>query len=218
MQYLCPSCRSNLSANSMAIACANLTAQESVGHECTEMASKGSYSCIITSKPDNMIRIMYKNFSSLSLFAMGPMHHKKIYQLNKLMSNYGVDFLAGYETHTDWRFINEEDNKYCNLFGNGLLTRGVCASNINDRKVRHNQWGGTCISAVGQISAFVTEVEVDSTGLGRWSWMYVGGGGKQTHVILAYQPCNPKRRTTRGETVWDQHTRYFEVRGEVRDP
>jgi hypothetical protein len=28
----------------------------------------------------------------------------------------------------------------------------------------------------------------------------------------------PKRRTTRGETMWDQHTQYFDVRGEVRDP
>jgi hypothetical protein len=156
---------------------------------------------------------MYKNFSSLSLFAVGPMLHKKIRQLNKLMSDYGVDFLAGCETRMDWRFITEEDNKYCNLFGNGLLTRGVCASNINDRKVKPDQWGGTCILAIGQISAFVTEVGVNPTGLGHWLWMYVGGGGKQIRVITAYQPCNPKRRTTRGETVWDQHTRYFEARG-----
>jgi hypothetical protein len=41
---------------------------------------------------------MYKNFSSLSLFAVGPMRHKKIRQLNKPMSDYGVDFLAGCET------------------------------------------------------------------------------------------------------------------------
>jgi hypothetical protein len=118
----------------------------------------------------------------------------------------------------DWRFITKEDNKYCNLFGNGLSTRGVCAFNINDGKVKRDQWGGTCILTVGQILAFVTEVGVDSTGLGHWSWMFVGGGGKQTCVILEYQPCYPKRRTTRGETVWDQHTRYFEARGKVRDP
>jgi hypothetical protein len=140
-QYLCPSCRSNLSASSVAIARANLAAQESVHQECTEMASKGPYGCIITSKPDNTIWIMYENFSSLSLFAVGPMRHTKIHQLNKLMSDYVVDFFAECETCTDWRFINEEDNKYCNLFGNGLPTRGVCASNINDGKVERNQWG-----------------------------------------------------------------------------
>jgi hypothetical protein len=69
-----------------------------------------------------------------------------------------------------------------------------------------------------QILASVTEVGVNSTGFGHWSWMYVGRGGKQSRVILAYQPCNPKRRTTRRETLWDQHTWYFEARGEVRDP
>jgi hypothetical protein len=42
----------------------------------------------------------------------------------------------------DWRFITEEDNKYCNLFGNGLPTRGVCASNINDRKVKRLYFSG----------------------------------------------------------------------------
>jgi hypothetical protein len=94
-QYLCPSCRSNPSASSVAIACANLAAQELVRQECAEMVSKGPYGCIITSKPDNTIWIMYKNFSSLSLFAVGLMRHKKIRQLNKLMSNHGVDFLAG---------------------------------------------------------------------------------------------------------------------------
>ncbi len=96
----------------MAIAHANLAAQELVCQEWTETASKGPYGCISTFKPDNTIQIMYENFSSLSLFALGLMHHKKIHQLNKLMSNYGVDFLAGCETQMDWRFITEEDNKY----------------------------------------------------------------------------------------------------------
>jgi hypothetical protein len=55
-------------------------------------------------------------------------------------------------------------------------------------------------------------------GLGRWSWIYVEGGGKSTRVIVAYQPCSPKNRRTMGETVWDQHLCYFKSRGESRDP
>ncbi len=137
-----------------------------------------------------------REFLQPQFVCRGSMRHKKIRQLNKLMSDYGVFFLARCETQTDWRFITEEDNKYCNLFGNGLPTRGMCVSNTNDGKVKRDQWGGTCISAVSQILAFVTEVGVNSTGLGHWSWMYVRGGGKQTRVMLAYQPCNPKRRTT----------------------
>ncbi len=144
--------------------------------------------------------------------------HTKIQQLNKLMADYGTNFLAGCETCTDWRFVSNKGDRFCNLFGNGLPSRGVCASNINDGKVKRDQWGGTCILSVGRISSFVTKVGVNTSGLGCWSWMYVGGGGKQTRVMSAYQPCNPKWRTTMGETVWDQHSRYFEARGEVQDP
>jgi hypothetical protein len=46
---------------------------------------------------------MYENFSSLSLFLTGPMHHKKIHQLYKLMSDYGVNILVGCKTQTYWR-------------------------------------------------------------------------------------------------------------------
>ncbi len=55
-------------------------------------------------------------------------------------------------------------------------------------------------------------------GLGRWLWIYVGGGGKLTRMIVAYQQCSLKIRRTMGETVWDQHLRYFESRGESQDP
>jgi hypothetical protein len=71
---------------------------------------------------------------------------------------------------------------------------------------------------LGRLSTFVSEVGTDDTGLGRWSWVYVGGGGKTTHLITAYQPCGTSRRATRGETVWDQHVRYFEASGKVRNP
>jgi hypothetical protein len=78
--------------------------------------------------------------------------------------------------------------------------------------------GCTCMSAVGLISSLVTKVGVDTSGLGCWSWMYVGGGGKQMRIVAVYQPCNPKQRTTVEETVWDQHSCYFEARGEIQDP
>ncbi len=45
----------------------------------------------------------------------------------------------------------------------------------------------------------------------------MGGGGKHTRIVTAYQPCKPGGKT-RGETVWDQHTRYYTARGEIRNP
>jgi hypothetical protein len=67
--------------------------------------------------------MMYKNFSSLSIFSDGPRKHKKIRQLNKLASDYGIDLLSGCETRTDWQFITNEESKFCNLFGDGHPTR-----------------------------------------------------------------------------------------------
>ena len=195
----------------------NREARESVQREYSSMESKGAYGNIPSINSDDSIRLMCENFSSLSVFSTGAMRHKKIQQINKLMADYGVDILAGCETRTDWRFVEAEEDKYCNLFGNGHPTMGVCGHNINDEKMKRDQWGGTCISAFGHLASFVTATGVNSMGLGRWSWIRVGGGGKTTLVITAYQPVRPNKNTC-GGTVWDQHVWYFEARGEIRNP
>ncbi len=62
----------------------------------------GKYGCIEHNKPNDVVQVMHKNFSSLGLFTEGPAWHKKVRQLNKLMADYGVDVLAGCESRTDW--------------------------------------------------------------------------------------------------------------------
>jgi hypothetical protein len=158
----------------------NKEARESVQREYSNMESKGAYGNIPIIKPDDSIRLLYESFSSLSMFSIGAMCHKKIQQINKLMADYGVDILVGCETRMDWRFVEPEEDRYCNLFGNGHPTRGVCGYNINNEKMKHDQWGGACISALGQLASFVTATGVDSMGLGQWSWIRVGGGSKTT--------------------------------------
>jgi hypothetical protein len=191
----------------------NMEARESVQREYSLMELKGAYGNIPVIKPDDSIRLMYENFSSLSVFSVGTMHHKKIWQINKLMADYGVNILAGCNTRTDCQFVESEEDKYCNLFGNGHPTRGVCGYNINNKKMKQDQWCGTCISAFGQLASFVTATGVDSMGLRWWSWLRVGGGGKTTRVIMAY-PVRPNKYT-RGGTGWDQHVWYFEAWGEI---
>jgi hypothetical protein len=196
----------------------NQQAKASVVSEYSRSVEGGTYGSIPKGKQNDSIRLMYENFSSLSLFADGLSKHKKIRHLNKLISEYGVDVMAGCETRTDWRFVTNEEDRFCNLFGNGQLARGSRAFNSNENKTRRDQWGGTCITAVGRAATFVSTTGEDETGLGRWAWLYMSGGGKATRVIVAYQPCQPKRRNTMGETVWDQHVRYHESQGEVRNP
>ena len=59
------------------IAPANLSAQESIHREYTAVRDTGTYGNILITKPDNVIRILYENFSSLSLFTVGPGHHRR---------------------------------------------------------------------------------------------------------------------------------------------
>ena len=209
--------KTRLNASALDISRATLSARDSVRTEYENLVGSGVYGKMPHHKPDDVIRVMYENYSSLSLFSQGDTRHKKIRQINKLARDYGVDILAGCETRTDWRFVSTEEDKFHNLFLPGQQKLGVAAHNINDEKMKRDQWGGTCITTVGRLTSFVLDSGKDDAGLGRWAWMRLGGGGKHTRVVTAYQPCNPKRRT-RGETVWDQHVRYFESRGEIRNP
>ncbi len=113
-----------------------------VWQEYASSEAKGAYGGILSDKPDNVVRMMYKNFSSLSIFADGPQNHKKIRQLNKLASDHGVDLLSRCKTRTDCHFVTNEESKFCNLFGNGQPTRGSRAFNTNDGKIKQDQWGG----------------------------------------------------------------------------
>jgi hypothetical protein len=197
---------------------ANLQARASVFHRYAASETNGGYGRIAQEKPDDVVRVMYKNFSSLGLFTGGPLQHRKVRQLNKLLSGYGVNVLAGCETRTGWRFVTIEEDRFCNLFSNGQPTQGSHSFNTNDQKIKRVQWGGTCITTAGRFSSFLKEVGTDSFELGRWSWVYAGGGSKSTRIIVVYQPWGTRKRKTMGEMMWDQHLQYFEARGEIRDP
>jgi hypothetical protein len=172
--------KSALKSTALEIAQVNQGAQEAVQQEYAAMEERGVYMQVNCDKPDNVVWVMCKNFSSLSLFAVGNMRHKKIPQINKLMSDYGIDILAGCKTRTDFWFVTEEDNKFCNLFGRGQPTKGVVAQNLNGEKIRRDQWGGTCMVAVGRISSFVKGTGTNTTGLGRWCRLYIGGCSRTT--------------------------------------
>jgi hypothetical protein len=170
---------------------ANHAARESVRWKYKVMEASGVYGRIESDKPNNVIRLMYEKFSSLSLFAEGNTRHKKIRQINKLMQDYGVDILAGCKTRTDWQYVTSEEDKLHNLFCRGKRTQGVAAHDTNDGKIRRDQIGGTCMTRVGRLGSSVIDSGSDLTGLGRWCWIQIGGGGKNTRVVTAYQPMNP---------------------------
>jgi hypothetical protein len=103
VQTCLPKKRINL-PHSVSIAQANLQAQASVFHKYAALETNGGYGWKARDKPDDVVRVMYKNLSSLSLFTESPLQHRRVQQLNKLMSDYGIDVLADCKTRTDWCF------------------------------------------------------------------------------------------------------------------
>ena len=91
----CTACIKCPTTNSVTTARANLVAQASVHRECAAKEATGVYGQVSCDKPDDVVRIMYENFSSLSIFTLSPVRHKKVWQLNKLMPDYSMDLLAG---------------------------------------------------------------------------------------------------------------------------
>jgi hypothetical protein len=98
--------------------------------------------------------------------------------------------MAGCETQVDWRFTTLGSNGFDTLFAQELPRRGICTNDINEY-ILQDQWGGTCVLSVGHLSLMVLATGADSTGLGRWSWIHIGGGGKTTCILVAYRPCQP---------------------------
>jgi hypothetical protein len=85
----------------IAVTQANQQARAAVQQEYVLVQKASKYGHIERIRLDDVVQVMYKNFSSLELFMEGPARHKKVRRLNKLMADYGVDVLAGCETQTD---------------------------------------------------------------------------------------------------------------------
>lgn len=171
----------------------------------------GQYGHAPKEKDDDLIRIYFENFNSLSLFSTGKSQRRKMRRLNQILKEYRADCMAGVELCTDWRFV-EHNQRFLELFGKGTQVRGIASNNVTDRKINRDQHGGTSILALDRFASFVQEVGYDETG-----WIKVGGGGKVTKIFSLYQPCDPGNNTA-GLTVWDQQRLFFETKGDGRSP
>ena len=70
---------------------------------------------------------------------------------------------------------------------------------------------------MGRVAAFVKDTPKDPSNLGRFCSMLLAGGGKKTQIVIIYVPGDPGRNS-KGETVWDQHSRVWEKKGDLRSP
>ena len=94
--------------------------------------------------------------------------------------------------------------------------KGITGHNIHET-ICQDQQGGTAIMSLGRLTEVVLDLGTDTSGLGRWSWLRIGSNGVITRVVSAYLPCKP-RNNSAGKTVWDQHRRYFQSKGDFWRP
>ena len=215
-------CRTTKNRNSerFKLAASEIARRESVARlsvvkEVKKLLQEKQYGYAPREKPDNAFRLMFENWNSLGAF--GKSKHK-IDDINALLKKYDVDCLAGCETQADWSFATEEE-KFKNLFGLRQDTRCQVGYNTTEEKELRQrcQYGGTAMMTLGRLSTFVIDSGTDFTGLGRWTWILVGSGDKRTRIVVAYQPSKPTK-TSKGQTVFEQHQRYFQPRGDFRSP
>ncbi len=176
-----------------------------------ELLQDGGVGYMPERKTHGWIRIMFENWNSLGILTQS----WKLDRLNYLIKCLNIDIVAGCECQTDWSMVNH-DNQFHSLLVPGKAKKGIASHNKTER-IQRDQIGGTAISGVGRICDVIQEVGSDDTGLGRWSWISLHGGTTTTRIISAYLPRKPNRNS-RGRTVWEQHKRYFEARGDMRYP
>lgn len=96
------------------------------------------------------------------------------------------------------------------------VMRTIAAHNETE-DIGRRQYGGTCAVAYGEFASRVTDTGKDPTGLGRWAWMRCcGRDDNAVRMVTAYNPCESGRAS--GRTVYNQHRRYWEQRGDSTDP
>ena len=104
-------------------ACTNLSAREFVHREVCPGNAIGPYGHISTPKPNNVVRILCTK-TSLALVCFPSAHHiiRRYANSTSSFPTMGRIFLRVCETRANWRFIRDEGDKFCNLFGSELAS------------------------------------------------------------------------------------------------
>jgi hypothetical protein len=95
------------------------------------------------------------------------------------------------------------------MFQQELACTAVSAHNVHESNhAGRVQEGGTGTICFRDIAGYVMKVGHDEDGLGRWSWILLGGvAGHNTRVITAYNPC--KNKNINSGASYQQQRCYF---------
>jgi hypothetical protein len=100
-------------------------------------------------------------------------------------------------------------NDFKQMFQREIACTAVAAHNVHEwQQARRVQEGGTGVICFGDATGYIRKVGKDEEGLGRWSWILLGGSdGHMTRLITAYNPC--KSGKANSGTLYQQQRRHF---------
>ena len=168
----------------------------------------------LVDKPEGVIRIWFENVNGLPIGNRGEKHDYR--HLTHIFNRCSIDIFGAAETKTNFSCVDSKNSLNERLFQYDPLTPVRTATSQNTHeKLGKRQWGGTCTIARGEITDRVFETGIDTSGLGRWSWIKLrGNDGTVTRFISTYQPCIQRNKRCYAST-YIQWQRFFGIQEET---
>jgi hypothetical protein len=156
-------------------------------------------------KQQGIFRIMGENCTSLNKRIRG---NEKIAKALDIKEDLDVDCLMYCKHCINFRH-KDNKNDLKQMFQCKLACTAVSAHNVHKAKVAGRvQEGGTGTICFGESTGYIKKTWRNSKGLGRWSWILLGGtNGHNTRVITAHNPC--KNKNVNLGTTYQQQQIYF---------
>jgi hypothetical protein len=156
-------------------------------------------------KQPGIFRLMGENCNGFSNRIGG---NSKIAKALDIKEELDIDCLLYCEHRINFRH-KDNKNDLKQMFQRELACTAIAAHNVHESrhagKVQEGGTGGICF---GDATGYIKKVGRDDKGLGRWSWILLGGAeGHNTRIITAYNPC--KNKNVNSRTSYQQQRRYF---------
>jgi hypothetical protein len=134
--------------------------------------------------------------------------NEKIAKALDIKDNLGIDCLM-YCKHQINFHHKDNKNNLKQMFQQELVCTAISAHNVHeDKHAGRVQEGGTGTICFGKCTGYIKKVGWDETGLGRWSWILMGGAnGFNTRIIMAYNPC--KNKNANSGPRYQQQRHYY---------
>lgn len=159
----------------------------------------------ITEKEDGICRIVSQNVGCLGISSFS---NNKMRTAKEWLIRHQVDICGWQEIGFANHLLPRHERMAERMRDSRWKSVRTSTSSNTHEDVDRFQWGGTSTIAFNLFAHMTHSSGVDTTGLGRWSWILLEGHyGIRVRIITAYNPC--KTRSTQLSTVYAQHRRYF---------